>query len=214
MELPLHVPAERLGKRAHFVVHREDGVTCEFELNLWELPQVASVEMDGPDVGARTGHRAHAAAPRLSRGLGNAWAAREASTRCIVTPERAYMDPHLGRGGRAAGIAVSLYGVRSERNWGCGDFRDLRSVIEWVAEELGASFVALNPLHAIHNRRPFNTSPYLPNSIFYQNYLYLDVEGMEDYHLCRRAQALRAIRRKWRARSKLCAPRRLSNTSG
>jgi 4-alpha-glucanotransferase len=32
------------------------------------------------------------------------------------------MDPHLGRGGRAAGIAVSLYGVRSLRDWGCGDF--------------------------------------------------------------------------------------------
>ena len=103
------------------------------------------------------------------------------------------MDPHLGRGGRAAGIAVSLYGVRSERNWGCGDFRDLRSVIEWVAEELGASFVALNPLHAIHNRRPFNTSPYLPNSIFYQNFLYLDVEGMEDYQQCRRAQGAARI---------------------
>ena len=61
-----------------------------------------------------------------------------------------------------------------------------------MAEELGASFVALNPLHAIHNRRPFNTSPYLPNSIFYQNFLYLDVEGMEDFPLCRRARALRA----------------------
>src|SRR6185369_9735931 len=82
-------------------------------------------------------------------------------------------------------------GVRSEHNWGCGDFRDLKRVIEWVAEELGASFVALNPLHAIHNRRPFNTSPYLPNCIFYQNFLYLDVEGMEDYRQCRRAQALR-----------------------
>ena len=114
-----------------------------------------------------------------------------ASTRCIVTPERAYMDPHLGRDGRAAGIAVSLYGVRSLRNWGCGDFHDLKSVIDWVADELGASFVSLNPLHAIHNRRPFNTSPYLPNCIFYQNFLYLDVEGMEDFARCRRARALR-----------------------
>ena len=190
VELPLHVPAERLGNRAHFVVHREDGVTCEFELNVWELPQVASVEMDG-----RTWVRAQATVPmplplgyhQVSVSVGG----NRATTRCIVTPERAYMDPHLGRGGRAAGISVSLYGVRSERNWGCGDFRDLRSVVEWVAEELGASFVALNPLHAIHNRRPFNTSPYLPNSIFYQNYLYLDVEGMDDYHLCRRAQELR-----------------------
>jgi len=60
-----------------------------------------------------------------------------------------------------------------------------------VSDELHASFVALNPLHAIHNRRPFNTSPYLPNCIFYQNFLYLDIEGMEDYQRSRRARCLR-----------------------
>jgi 4-alpha-glucanotransferase len=190
VELPLHVAVERLGARARFVVRREDGESGEFELNLWELPQVASVEMDG-----RTWVRLQITLPmQLPLGYHEVTVSvggSRASTRCIVTPERAYMDPHLGRGGRAAGIAVSLYGVRSERNWGFGDFHDLRSVIDWVAEELGASFVALNPLHAIHNRRPFNTSPYLPNSIFYQNFLYLDVEGMEDYRRCKRALALR-----------------------
>ena len=81
--------------------------------------------------------------------------------------------------------------MRSGRNWGCGDFRDLLDVVDWVAEDIGASFVALNPLHAIHNRRPYNTSPYLPNCIYYRNFLYLDVEGMEDYAQCRRAQGLR-----------------------
>jgi 4-alpha-glucanotransferase len=190
VELPLHVAAEELGKRATFTVRREDGDTSEFDLNLWELPQVGSVEMDG-----RTWVRVQARLPmQLPLGYHDvsvSVGSQQATTRCIVTPERAYMSQHLGRGGRAAGIAVSLYGVRSERNWGCGDFRDLRNVIEWVAEELGASFVALNPLHAIHNRRPFNTSPYLPNCIFYQNYLYLDVEGMEDFERCRRARAMR-----------------------
>jgi 4-alpha-glucanotransferase len=52
--------------------------------------------------------------------------------------------------------------------------------------------VALNPLHAIHNRRPFNTSPYLPNCTFYQNFLYLDVENMEDFARCQRARQLRS----------------------
>ena len=51
--------------------------------------------------------------------------------------------------------------------------------------------MALNPLHAIHNRRPFNTSPYLPNCTFYQNFLYLDVESMEDFAACPRARQLR-----------------------
>src|SRR5437016_1137533 len=118
--------------------------------------------------------------------------ALSATARLIVTPERAWTNPHLGRGGRAAGIAVSLYGVRSGRNWGCGDFADLIDVIDWTADGLGASFVALNPLHAIHNRRPFNTSPYLPISVFYQNYLYLDVESIEDFARCRRTRKLRS----------------------
>src|ERR1035438_5390350 len=190
VQLPLHVAAESLGERAGFLVRREDGETSQFELNLCDLPQVASAEMDG-----RTWVRAQVTLPMpLPLGYHEVTVSvggHHASTRCIVTPERAYMDPHLGRDGRAAGIAVSLYGGRSLRNWGCGDFHDLKSVIDWVADELGASFVSLNPLHAIHNRRPFNTSPYLPNCIFYQNFLYLDVEGMEDFERCRRARALR-----------------------
>ena len=64
-----------------------------------------------------------------------------ARTRYIVTPDRAWTDPNLGRGGRAAGIAISLYGVRSERNWGCGDFRDLHDIVDWVSQETGAGFI-------------------------------------------------------------------------
>jgi 4-alpha-glucanotransferase len=81
--------------------------------------------------------------------------------------------------------------VRSDRNWGCGDFTDLRAVIDWAVDEMSASFIALNPLHAIHNRRPFNTSPYLPNCVYYQNFLYLDVEAIEDFARSRRARRFR-----------------------
>jgi 4-alpha-glucanotransferase len=99
----------------------------------------------------------------------------------IITPDRAYLPAFLERGGRSAGFAVTLYGVRSARNWGCGDFRDLRDLCQWAARELGVSFIALNPLHAIHNRQPYNASPYLPNSIFYQNFIYLDLEAFPDF---------------------------------
>jgi 4-alpha-glucanotransferase len=101
----------------------------------------------------------------------------------IATPERAWLPPALEGGARSAGLGVQLYGVRSPRNWGCGDFTDLRDVAGWAAA-LGASFIALNPLHAIHNRRPYNTSPYLPFSLLYRNYLYLDIERLPEFQRC------------------------------
>ena len=102
--------------------------------------------------------------------------------RLIVCPKSA-----VRLEGKRAGLGVTLYGVRSARNWGCGDFRDLRDLSSWAAEELAADFIALNPLHAIHNRIPYNQSPYLPNSIFYRNWLYLDVEAVPGYAAIRAA---------------------------
>jgi 4-alpha-glucanotransferase len=190
VELSLSVPRELLNEQARISVRREDGDTAEYEFNLADLSQSGSFESDG-----RAWVRKQARIP-IDLPLGYHDVAVQvgsvhASTRYIVTPDRAWTAPELGRDGRAAGIAVSLYGVRSGRNWGCGDFGDLLEIVDWVSEQLEASFVSLNPLHAIHNRRPFNTSPYLPNCIFYQNFLYLDVESMEDFSGCRRARDLR-----------------------
>jgi 4-alpha-glucanotransferase len=97
--------------------------------------------------------------------------------------------------GRAAGVALSLYGLRSARDWGCGDVTDLRAAID-VFARAGAAFVALNPLHAIANREPYNTSPYLPLSSRYRNFLYIDVEQTPGYlpeeSITREAADLRA----------------------
>jgi 4-alpha-glucanotransferase len=190
VEVCLNIPAEALGQIARVLVRREDGQSVEAAVNLWELPHIES-----RDMGGRTIVRVRATLSlNLPLGYHNMTVSVSdwrSETRYIVTPHRAWTDPHLGRGGRAAGISISLYGVRSARNWGCGDFGDLDAVIDWVARDLNASFIGLNPLHAIHNRRPFNTSPYLPISIFYQNFLYLDIEALEDYTDSRRAHLLR-----------------------
>jgi 4-alpha-glucanotransferase len=93
-----------------------------------------------------------------------------AEARFIVCPALAKLFE-----ARAAGVAISLYGLRSSRDWGCGDFTDLVSAIDSFARA-GCAFVALNPLHAIPNREPYNTSPYLPQCSLYRNFLYLDVE--------------------------------------
>ncbi|HUI54662.1 MAG TPA: 4-alpha-glucanotransferase [Bryobacteraceae bacterium] len=188
-ELPLNMPAALSGGRAHVTVLHEDGKSTEFHLDLREIPQTAAVELEG-HAWVRKRARLPVRLPLGYHEISAALGAATGSTRYIVTPDRAWTSPHLGQGGRTAGIAVSLYGVRSARNWGCGDFRDLLDIVDFAADSLEAGFVALNPLHAIHNRRPFNTSPYLPNCTFYRNWLYLDVEGMEDFGACRRAREL------------------------
>ena len=108
----------------------------------------------------------------------------------IVCPDRCYLPPHLASGGRTSGFNVALYGLRSERNWGVGDFTDLKALINWAHGEVGFSHIGLNPLHALHNRAPYNTSPYLPLSIYYKNHLYVDLENVPEWKESRCAQSL------------------------
>ncbi len=100
------------------------------------------------------------------------------SARFIVTPDSCYMPEQL-QAGKTWGIAVNLYALRSARNWGVGDFNDLQRLISW-ASGLDAGFVGINPLHAIHNTAPFGISPYSPISRLYRNFIYLDMESVDD----------------------------------
>ena len=77
-------------------------------------------------------------------------------------------------------LAIQLYGVRSVRNWGMGDFTDLEALIE-LAGQLGADGVGLNPLHALFDDRPADCSPYSPNSRLFLNPLYVDVEKLPEF---------------------------------
>lgn len=79
-------------------------------------------------------------------------------------------------------LAVQLYGVRSARNWGIGDFTDLEGLIG-LAHQLGADGVGLNPLHALFDDRPGDCSPYSPNSRLFLNALYVDVENIPEYRI-------------------------------
>jgi 4-alpha-glucanotransferase len=94
----------------------------------------------------------------------------------LVAPARAFG----GDFDRCWLLAVQLYGVRSARNWGIGDFTDLQGLIE-LAHHLGADGVGLNPLHALFDDRPGDCSPYSPNSRLFLNALYIDVEKLPEF---------------------------------
>jgi len=93
----------------------------------------------------------------------------------IVVPERAYLPESLEREA-GWGIAAQLYGLRSSRNDGIGDFTDL-ATLATLADRAGASAVALNPLHQSHLANAAAASPYAPLSRRYLNALYIDVHA-------------------------------------
>lgn len=78
-------------------------------------------------------------------------------------------------------LAVQLYGVRSARNWGIGDFTDLAWLIQWAAD-IGAAGIGLNPLHALFDDHPEHCSPYSPSSRLFLNPLYIDVSGLPEWN--------------------------------
>ncbi len=110
-----------------------------------------------------------------------------ARMRVIVVPDACYATAPGATDGRVWGPAVQLYALRSERNWGIGDFTDLRQVVEqWAAR--GADIVGVSPLHALFFAEPERASPYSASSRLFLNPLFLDVESMADYADCETAR--------------------------
>lgn len=122
--------------------------------------------------------------PQTRQALLNALGPRRAVSRKLSLEKgKCYQPELLERGGRVWGFMVQLYSLRSARNWGIGDFGDLRALIE-TAAGLGAAAVGVNPLHA------GGTSPYSPSSRHALNVLYLNIESIPEYSRCPPAQRL------------------------
>lgn len=86
--------------------------------------------------------------------------ARE-TIRVIAAPACAPSVPDQAKLPRVWGVNLALYGLRSSRNAGLGDYADLTDVAR-IAGRLGADFVGTNPLHAMgHSSKAF--SPYSPS---------------------------------------------------
>jgi 4-alpha-glucanotransferase len=107
----------------------------------------------------------------------------------IATPSRCHEPEILAGGRRLWGLAVQLYTLRSDANWGIGDFADLREVVRRCAAE-GAAFIGLNPLHALFPANPGHFSPYSPSTRHFLNVLYIAVTDIPEFAEC--AEARRA----------------------
>ena len=96
-----------------------------------------------------------------------------------VAPCRCYENPALADG-KIWGYALQLYSLRSERNWGVGDFTDLGNFIRMCAR-CGADIIGLNPLNVLVHSFPENASPYSSISRLFLNPIYIDVEAVPEF---------------------------------
>ena len=108
--------------------------------------------------------------------------------RVIIAPERCYEPQPLQEAKKLWGACVQLYTLRSEKNWGIGDFGDLKAMLPEVAKR-GGAFIGLNPIHALYPANPESASPYSPSSRRWMNVIYIDVNAVEDFRLSDEAQA-------------------------
>lgn len=131
---------------------------------------------------------------RLDRGLG--WGyyqltidgdAKGPPSLVISAPRRAYCEEQ--KDGGEWGCFLPLYALRSERNWGAGDFTDLQSLAKWTAES-GGSVVGTLPLLAAFLDEPYEPSPYAPASRLAWNEFYVDVARLPELADCAQAQEL------------------------
>jgi 4-alpha-glucanotransferase len=103
-----------------------------------------------------------------------------ANMRLIMAPKSCYKPQTILNGNKIWGLSVQLYCLRSEQNWGVGDFSDLAYLLEKVAKQ-GAHFVGLNPIHALYPANPDACSPYGPSSRRWLNFIYIDVTALDGY---------------------------------
>ena len=110
-----------------------------------------------------------------------------ARCRIIIAPKKCYEPTDIAAGRRLWGVAVQLYTLRSERNWGMGDFADLVQMIRWLAP-IGAGFIGINPLHALAPAAPEKSSPYSASNRDFLNVLYIAVPEVPEYTVCAAAR--------------------------
>jgi 4-alpha-glucanotransferase len=188
VRLPLREPRGHLG----CLLRRESGETSFRSIPLADLPVRERREVEG----------VHYTVWELTlpeplpigyHQLTLDWRGSQWESLILSAPVQAFAPPvEPGqRPRRTWGTFLPLYAVRSKRNWGAGDFTDLKELVSWT-RGLGGGLVSTLPLLAAFLDEPCEPSPYSPASRLFWNEFYIDVERVPELASCPEAQRLLA----------------------
>jgi 4-alpha-glucanotransferase len=186
--VPLVLPAAEVDREAEWTLFEEGGSCRKGRFRPADAPRIGTRRVDGIQLERRAIELPLALSPGYHT-LELALTDAAATLKLIVAPPRCYLPRQLSDGERRWGIAAHLYSLRSPQNWGIGDLSDLADLLE-AAAKLGASTLAINPLHALFPSDPKRVSPYTPSSRLHLNLLYLDVVAIPDFAECESARDL------------------------
>ena len=111
----------------------------------------------------------------------------------IATPTAAPSVGALTGRDRLWGVNGALYGLRSARNLGLGDYQDLARAAKAAAAQ-GAGYFGVNPIHALGWSDTETISPYSPSHRGFLNSLHIAVDHIPGLESSGRAQSLLASR--------------------
>ncbi len=99
----------------------------------------------------------------------------------LSAPPAAPSLSELTDASRVWGVTAALYGLRSSRNSGMGDYRDLGDMAAALGAQ-GAAFLGVNPVHPIGAAsHPSMVSPYSPTHRGFLNPWHIALDGMEPF---------------------------------
>lgn len=174
--VPLTIPDVRAAEPLTWRLMLETGTEIAGETTADALAATAHGEING----IRLSKRELPLPPFLPEGyhtLVVGFGGRESQSPLIVAPAAAYIPDWMVKGERRWGLAVQVYSLRRDRDWGIGDFTALGELAH-TAKGLGAEMVGINPLHALFPVWPDACSPYSPSSPEFINPLMIDIAAI------------------------------------
>jgi len=187
IRIPLGVlPTHAIGPRLQYTLHLDNGDIWSGNVPVDQTRTLRQVRC-GYEVSVLKAFLPRRVIPRGYHDLTVLIGHRAFRSLVIAAPTCSY-QPSADRS-RELGVFAPIYALKSERNWGVGDFADAEALVAWVADHGGSMFGTL-PFLAAYLDHPCDPSPYTPISRLFWNELFVDVTRLPELSECGEAQEL------------------------